>query len=167
MPTERQIDRLDTNFSQMLDIRGRPKVPDAISSVAVATIPVFGTSPWGNVLFDSKVGAAGVLSVELTKTPEGKIRVPVAIELSHNDTSAHQLRIFLKWDRAGVTTSVALPTPQPSANQNIPVFVTNLQRVYLGPTARLLGDLLTLGASKVLTLKMAYFELTLGETAPP
>jgi len=168
VPEEHQIDRLDNQFSKMLDIRNRPKVPDSVLSTAMATIPMFGSSPVGNLLFDSVVGAVGVTDIELLPTPEGKVRIPIAVELSHNDSAAARwMAIGIRWDRAGVTTSVTLKAPDLSFGANLPIAIHDLSRTYLGQTARLYGTILALGAAKVGTLKMAYVELTLGETFPP
>ena len=167
MPEEVGIDRYDPLFTRMLDVRGRPKLPDTMLSTLMAVVPIFGTTPWANVLFDSVVGAAGVLDVELTKTPEAKIRVPVAVEFSHNEATTHNLRLFFKWDRAGVTTSVCIAESEIALGQNAPLPIRDFSRLYLGPTARIQGTLLSMGGAAQATLKMAYIELPLGETAPP
>jgi len=167
VPEEIQIDRLDNQFSTMLDIRGRPKIPTSILTAAVGVIPIFGTSPYGNVRFDSVVGAAGIKDVELDKTPEGKVRIPIAIEGSFQEATTHNVRIFLKWDRAGVTTSVCIEESSIALGNNQPLPVRNLDRLYLGPTARIQLQLLSLGGAATVTLKMAFLELPLGETCPP
>jgi len=171
VPKEIEINFLDRNLQRTLEVHPResPKFPAAVDDTVAMTIPLFNTSPLENVLFEtqSTVGDGGFAETETSPTPDGKVRIPIAVELSHNDTSnARTMWISLEWDRGGITTTIAL-CPAQSQSASRPIALEDLTRLYLGPTFRMHGSASALALTFFLTLKVAYIERGLGETFPP
>lgn len=169
MPKEIEVNFLDRNLQRTLEVHPResPKFPAAVDDTVTMTIPLFNTSPLENVLFEgqSSVGAGAFQEVETTPTPDGRLRIPIAVELSHNDPTSRTMWISLEWDRAGITTTIAIVTAAAFAASR-PMALNTLQRLYLGPTFRLHGSIATLAVASVLTLKVAFVERGLGEVFP-
>ena len=162
--SEHLVDRFDATLSTILDARDRPRLPASIEDVALLTVPVFGTLPYRNLEFDSTVGAVGITDVETTPVPEGEVHYVVAGEISHNDGAGNQnFHIGLRWDRAAATTSIALHRDEGKAANLV---VALIRPLYLGPTMRIYGRALAMGAGAQMTLKVAFLRLLIGETAP-
>lgn len=168
MAEELVSSRSERELSTALDLYpgNFSKFPNTVLDLVIPTVPLWGSQQSQNLLFDSVTGAGGIVDVELTPTPEGQVRYPVAVEVSHNDPAVTvRFTLSLRWDRAGVTTSVAIRDSIQALDQFFAMTVENLQRLYLQPTARFAAT--ASGGTSNITLKMAYYEFPLGENAPP
>ena len=169
MPEEIQSDFVDRNLTRALELRpgNARKFPAAVDDTIIGTVPLWSTSSLETLLLDSKtvVGTGPFETAETTPVLEGLVQIPIAIELSHTDTVTRRMWFSLKWDRAGVTSTVALTTVV-SVVASVPIAVEDLSRLYLGPTFRIHASIELLAVGKTMTLKVAYVERNLGETFP-
>ena len=169
MPEELESLYQDRMLTRALELhpRNSAKFPAAVDDTVSITVPLWSTTSLENLLLETAtVTGTGVFAeVETAECPEGKVWIPIACELSHTDTTGRAMWFSLKWDRAGVTTTVALTKSESYVNLR-PIAIPDLSRLYLGPTMRIHGSFAALGNTEVGTLKLAYLERNLGETFP-
>ena len=169
MPEELESLYQDRMLTRALELhpRNSAKFPAAVDDTVSITVPLWSTTSLENMLLETAtaVGAGVFTFAQTEKVPEGKVWIPIAIEVSHNDPISRSVWFSIKWDRAGVTTTVAI-TSAMALDQNKAEAVIDLHRLYLGPTFRIHVSFKALAAATVGTLKMAYLERNLGETFP-
>ena len=169
MPEELESLYVDRNLQRALELYpgSARKFPAAVDDTLTGVFPIWGTSSLENMLLASEttVGGGVFAFAQTPAVPEGKVHIPIAIEVSHTDPTDRNLWFSVKWSRAGVTTTVALTSSIPMA-KNRAVAVEDLSRLYLGPTFQIHASITVLAVAETMTLKVAFLERNLGETFP-